>query len=163
MQKRLADKIFGGLNMSSVVKFNESLERIERECAKIRLCLIKNAVSAAICAPWKAAIVEDYIAVYDASAREKWHFGVLAGYFDECWWAGIALFETADLAAATSDKLHTAHEILARSGVEMQLQCEHYVYAENALVCEDFGDFMSKVLEFWEQNSAMLRQINERV
>lgn len=89
--------------MSSVVKFNEALERIERECAKIRLCLMADAASAVLCAPWKATIMEDCIAIYNAS--KKWHFGVLVGFFNDCWWAGIALFEAADLTAATSEKL----------------------------------------------------------
>lgn len=51
---------------------------------------------------WETKIVNDSIAIYDYSADTKCHFGMLVGYFDECWWFGIALFKSSDLEASTA-------------------------------------------------------------
>lgn len=88
---------------------------------------------------------------------------MLAGYFDECWWFGIVLFDTNDLEVATADKLQTISDILAQSGIKISLQSDYFVYADliGFVKCEEFSGFMPKMLKTIKENESLLYQINE--
>ncbi len=151
--------------ISGVVKLNESLEQIEFESANIRLSLMQEAISGVVTSKgfWETKIVNDSIALYDPDADTKCHFGMLVGYFDECWWFGIVLFKSSDLEASTADKLQKVSDILTQSGVKISLQSDYYVYADSAgvVACEDFSEFMPKMLNAIDDNNSLLYQINE--
>ena len=151
-------------NITSAVTLNESLEQIEFESANIRLSLMERDISEVVnnTGLWETGRVYDSIAIYDPNADAKFHFGMLVGYFDECWWCGIVLFNSDDLSVATADELQKVSNMLSQSGVKISLKSDYYVYADCAgsVECEDFSEFMPKMLQKIDDNNSLLYEIN---
>ncbi|MGX2981673.1 hypothetical protein [Helicobacter sp. 23-1045] len=150
------------MTKSSVVSINESLEQIEELTADIRLSLMQRDIEM-VCNDYLCEVqrVDDCIAIH-FEAHSKYHFGILVGYFDECWWSGIVLFKADDSTASTSDKLQSASNDLHQKGFKISLSSEHYVYMDSVGVieCEEFSEFMPKVLESINANKDLLYKIN---
>ena len=149
------------MTKSSVVSINESLEQIEELTANIRLALMQRDIEMVCGDSYEIEIIDDCIAIY-FEAYSKYHFGILVGYFDECWWSGIALFKTDDLSASTSDKLQSISNDLHQKGFKISLSSEHYVYMDSVVIieCDDFSEFMPKVFESINTNKDLLYKLN---
>lgn len=149
------------MTKSSVVSLNRSLEAIEAQTADIRLALMQRDIELACDDYWEVEIIDDCIAIY-FEAYSKYHFGMLVGYFDECWWSGIALFKTDDLSASTSNKLQSISNDLHQKGFKISLSSEHYVYMDSVgiIECDDFSEFMPKVFESINANKDLLYKLN---
>ena len=141
---------------------NKSLEIIEAQTADIRLALMQRDIEMVCDDCWEIEIIDDCIAIYNVEVNspfdEKYRFGILVGYFDECWWSGIVLFNTDDLEANTSDKLKEISDFLKQNGIEVSLSSEHYVYVDSAGIveCEEFSEFMPKMLESFKANKKLI-------
>lgn len=159
------------MTKSSVVSLNKSLEIIEAQTADIRLALMQRDIEMVCDDCWEVEIIDDCIAIYTELAVSsdgidaEYQFGMLVGYFDECWWSGIVLFKSDDLSANTSNKLQSLNEIVNRIGIDAKLSSEHYVYVDSVGVieCEEFSEFMPKMLESIKKNQNLLSDLNHNV
>lgn len=158
------------MTKSSVISLNRSLEKIEEQSAEIRLSLMQRDIELACDDYWEVEIIDDCIAIYTELAVSsdgmdaEYQFGMLVGYFDECWWSGIVLFKSDDLEANTSNKLQSLNEIVNKIGIDAKLSSEHYVYVDSAGIveCEEFSEFMPKMLESIKKNQNLLSDLNQK-
>ena len=99
---------------------------------------------------------EDSLLLYE---RDELGFGVLVGYFDECWWAGLVLLER-DKETATNELAPSVQEYLRKKGVDVALKSEYYAFVE---LCanEEFSEFLPKVLESFKANASLLKKLND--
>lgn len=154
------------MTKSSVVSLNKSLEAIEAQTADIRLALMQRDIEMVCGDCWEVEIIDDCIAIYNVEVNSpfvpNYKFGMLVGYFDECWWSGIVLFKADDSSASTSDKLQSANKMLERTDVEVSLSSEHYVYVDSAGIveCEEFSEFMPKMLESFKANKELICKLS---
>ena len=155
------------MTKSSVVSLNKSLETIEAQTADIRLALMQRDIEMVCDDCWEIEIIDDCIAIYNVEANspfdEKYRFGMLVGYFDECWWSGIVLFKTDDLEESTSDKLKEVSDIFDNDeNIKVQLSSEHYVYVDSVGIveCEEFSEFMPKLLESFKANKKLICKLS---
>ena len=140
--------------LGAVISRNASLEVIENMTADLRLNLMREVLCAA--APLlKATSDEESVVLYES---DELGFGLLAGYFDECWWAGFVLLAS-DKDASTSDLATSVQEHLRKKGVSVALESEHYAYIE-LCECEEFSEFLPQVLEKTQANNELLKKLN---
>ncbi len=146
--------------VSNAIARNAFLEIIEQMAVNLRLSLMREAFEAQA-AELKIALKsesdeEDSLLLYE---RDELGFGVLVGYFDECWWAGLALLSK-DKAAPTNELAPSVQEHLRKKGVDVALKSEHYAFVE---LCanEEFSEFLPQVLESFKANASLLKKLND--
>ena len=141
---------------ATIVK-NASLEVIENMAADLRLSLMREVLCAAATplALTQHASDEESVVLYES---DELGFGLLAGYFDECWWAGFVLL-TSDKDAPTSDLATSVQEHLRKKGIRVALKSEHYAYIE-LCECEKFSEFLPQVFEKMQANKELLKKLN---
>ena len=141
--------------VNSAIARNAWLEVIEQMSAELRLSLMREALCAAT-ALEKSESDEDSVLLFSG---EEMSFGVLAGYFEECWWGGFVLLKS-DTNAPTAEFAPRVQEHLRKKGVNVALKSEHYAFVE-LCECEEFSEFLPKMSQKLQENSALLGKLND--
>ena len=144
--------------VGAAVARNALLEVIENMTADLRLSLMREVLCAAAAplALTQCESDEESLVFYK---QAKLGFGLLVGYYDECWWGGFVLL-TDDIESPTSELTASVQEHLHEKGVKVALKSEHYAYVE-LCECEEFGEFLSQVLEKIQANAPLLEKLND--
>lgn len=144
--------------VGAVITRNASLEVIENMTADLRLNLMRE-VLCATTAPLALTQCESDEESLMFYTQSKLGFGLLVGYYDECWWGGFVLL-TDDKESPTSELTASVQEHLHKKGVRATLKNEYYAYVE-LCECEEFSEFLPQVLEKIQTNADLLAKLNE--
>lgn len=149
-----------------VVQCNDTLECAEDALVRVRLGLLSNAVRVELGSDFRVLVCDDEIHAVPKNCGEVPNFGFLIGFFDECWWCGVVLFN----AKVSSDGLLKSVSEHFRKGKnehkfthELEFGVENFVYVANAAIVEswDFAEFLPKMLDNLSTNKALVLGLKE--
>lgn len=149
-----------------VVQCNDALECAEDALVRARLGLLANAVRVELGSDFRVLICDDEIHAVPKNCGEVPNFGFLMGFFDECWWCGVALFNAK---ASSAGLLKSVSEHFCKGKNErkftheLEFGVEDFVYVANAAIVEswDFAEFLPEMLDNLSTNKALVLELKE--